>query len=87
MAENQGAEAVTENVKKDGKSKVFQHDTGDDIGDDDLFNFLDFPEDVESAIAEVGEALIAHFLELNIKIIFIFETHRFSYNTVCEFLC
>ncbi|XP_065054602.1 vacuolar protein sorting-associated protein 53 homolog [Rhopilema esculentum] len=53
MAEHQGAEAVTENVKKDGKNKVFQHDTGEDIGDDDLFNFLDFPEDVESAIAEV----------------------------------
>ena len=39
-----------------GLARVLHSDFEDDISDEDLLNFLDFPEEVEEAISEVINA-------------------------------
>lgn len=52
MADGEGTEAAAKS-KVIGSSRVFPHDFDEDLGDEDLFSFFDFPEEVEGAIAEV----------------------------------
>ena len=54
MADGKSTEAASETGTGSSTSRVLQHDLEDDLGDEDLVAFLDFPEEVESAIAEVN---------------------------------
>ncbi len=45
--------AAREKSAESGISNVLHANFEDDLGDEDLCNFLDFPEEVEEAIAEV----------------------------------
>ena len=53
MADGKGSEAKIEDRGEHLKPKDLHHGIEDDLGDEDLFNFLDFPEEVANAIAEV----------------------------------
>ena len=53
MADEKGSEAASESLIENSKGTVLKHDIEDFLGDEDLFNFVEFPEEVESAIAEV----------------------------------
>ena len=63
MADGSEPEAVSSTRKENTKIRVLQHDLEDDLGDEDLFSFLDFPEEVESAIAEVRRGTIWRAIE------------------------
>ena len=53
MADSQEAEDVQDTKKETARAKVLLRDFDDDLGDEDLLSFLDFSEEVESAITEV----------------------------------
>ena len=53
MADGKGSEAKIEDGGEHLKPKDLRHGIEEDLGDEDLFDFLDFPEEVANAIAEV----------------------------------
>lgn len=53
MADEKGSEVASESLIDASKGRILKHDIEEFIGDEDLFNFVEFPEEVESAIAEV----------------------------------